>query len=159
MIQEIRWRGHNPTDLAGNLGGLDVQLYTGNSVLGTVEVSDAAAVAGCVVEPGIVSPETYSMHSRLTSLSIPHVFKAYNWGCHTPAMFEQEITESLSRFASRFSQDIPNPATFDHRSIEPQFGVYGWSATADPDRALEFLDLHDVSAAGLTVTGSGSTRI
>ncbi|MEU1275485.1 hypothetical protein [Streptomyces sp. NPDC005799] len=74
-------------------------------------------------------------------------------------MFEQEITESLSRFASRFSQDIPDPVTFDYRSIEPQFGVYGWSVTADPDRALEFLDLHDVSAAGLTVTGSGSTRI
>lgn len=42
---------------------------------------------------------------------------------------------------------------------EPRFSVFGWSVTADPDRAWEFLDLKDVSASGFTITGSGLTRV
>jgi len=30
--QEVRWRGHNPTDLAANLRGLDLQLRTANGI-------------------------------------------------------------------------------------------------------------------------------
>ncbi|MEU6229244.1 alpha/beta hydrolase family protein [Streptomyces sp. NPDC047042] len=159
VTNEVRWRGHNPTDLAGNLGSVDVQLYTGNGVPGAVEVGDPAAWTACVLESGIVNPETYSLHNRLVSLGVPHTFTSYNWGCHTPAMFKQEITESLGRFTNRFSQDTSNPASFDYRSIEPEFGVFGWSVTADPNRASEFLDLRDVSADGFTVTGSGTTRV
>ncbi|MFF4060153.1 alpha/beta hydrolase [Streptomyces sp. NPDC001668] len=159
VTNEVRWRGHNPTDLAGNLGSVDVQLYTGNGLPGAAEVSDPTSSTGCVVESGIVSPETHSLHNRLLALGIPHTFTAYDWGCHTPAMFKQEITESLGRFADRFSQGTSEPATFDYRSIEPKFGVFGWSVTADPNRASEFLDLHNVSAGGFTVTGSGTTRV
>ncbi|MFD5160863.1 alpha/beta hydrolase [Streptomyces hawaiiensis] len=159
VTNEIRWRGHNPTDLAGNLGSVDVQLYTGNGVPGAAELSDPTSPVGCVLESGIVNPETYSLHNRLLALGIPHTFTAYNWGCHTPAMFKQEITASLSRFADRFSQGTSEPATFDYRSVEPEFKVFGWSVAADPNRALEFLDLHQVSADGFTVTGSGTTRV
>jgi hypothetical protein len=43
------------------------------------------------------------------------------------------------------------PATPLHRS--------GWTFTADPARAPEFLDVNDASAAGLTLTGSGTETV
>ena len=81
---EVNWRGHNPVDLAENLGSVDVQLYTGNGILGTNEISQPTA---------------------------------------------------------------------------PAFTTFGWSVTADPNRAAEFLDLHDVSSTGFTITGSGTTQV
>lgn len=156
--QEVRWRGHNPTDLAANLGSLDVQLYTGNGVLGEQE-KDPVTPAFCAVEAGVIEPETRSAHLALVGLGIPHLFKVYDWGCHSPELIQQEIADSLPRFAQLFTQDGPLPAQFDYRSIEPRFDVFGWTVLADPSRALEFLDLHDVSSAGFTITGSGSTRV
>ena len=156
--QEVRWRGHNPTDLARNLGSLDVQLYTGNGVLSATE-ADPVSVAMCAVEAGIIRPETESAHRALVDRGIPHTFTSYDWGCHSPVMFQQEIAETLPRFARRFSQDVSLPDSFDFRAIEPHFSVFGWSIGADPDRALEFIDLHDVGATGFTITGSGATQV
>jgi S-formylglutathione hydrolase FrmB len=34
LTEEVRWRGHNPTDLASNLEGLVLQLDTGNGLPG-----------------------------------------------------------------------------------------------------------------------------
>ncbi len=155
---EVRWRGHNPTDLAENLRRIDLQLYTGNGIPGADE-SDPTGANGCALEAGGIRPETQSMHDRLVALGIPHRFTAYNWGCHSPVLFEQEITESLPRFTSLFAKVAPSPTTFDYRSIEPRFHVSGWSITADSRRAAEFLDLQRVGATGLTITGSGLTRV
>lgn len=152
--QEVRWRGHNPTDLAANLSSLDIQLYTGNGMLGEREANPASP-AFCAVESGIIEPETRSAHQRLVDLGIPHLFEVYDWGCHSPELIQQEIVDSLPRF----EQDVAAPASFDFRSIDPRFDVFGWQVTADERRALEFIDLHDVSRSGFTITGSGSTRV
>ena len=156
---EVNWRGHNPADLAANLRTVDLQLYTGNGILGTNEISDRDALQGCALEGGIIQPETQSLHNTLVGLGVPHKYAAYNWGCHTASMFKQEIAETLPRFSEVFAKNTPIPATFDYRSIAPEFSLFDWSVTADPNRATEFLDLRNVGNTGFTITGSGTTRI
>ena len=156
---EVNWRGHNPVDLAENLGSVDVQLYTGNGTLGTNEISQPTAPAGCAVESGIIQPETQNLHNALVAQGIPHKYTTYNWGCHSLPLVKYEIAESLPRFAEVFAKNAPAPVTFDYRSTAPAFTTFGWSVTADPNRAAEFLDLHDVSSTGFTITGSGTTQV
>lgn len=155
--EEVRWRGHNPTDLTANLRDVDLQLYTGNGVPAIQEATAPPFL--CAVESGVIAPETQSLHNTLTDLGIAHSFTALNWGCHTPVMFQQEIADTLPRFAALFATPRPAPSRFDYRSTEPAIHVYDWSVAADPNRAPEFLDLRDVNDTGLTITGSGTTTV
>ena len=158
--QEIRWRGHNPTDLAPNLRGLDLQVRTAN---GTPDPSigegtGSGDIPSCVVERG-VHMASVSLHERLDALGMPHVWKDYGPGCHTAPNFTREVTDTLAVF-ERVLANPPAPSTtFDYRSIEPHFTIWGWQVDADPARALEFLEVEDVGSRGATFTGSGTTTI
>ena len=156
---EVNWRGHNPVDLAANLRTLDIQLYTGNGILGEEEIGEATAPANCPVESGIILPETQSLHNTLVAQGIPHKYAAYDWGCHSLSLVKYEIAESLPRFTEVFAKNTPVPTAFDYRSTAPQFGLFDWSVTADPNRAAEFMDLRSVSNTGFTITGSGTTQV
>ncbi|MCT9623965.1 hypothetical protein HWD94_02360 [Pseudarthrobacter equi] len=156
---EVNWRGHNPVDLAANLRTVDIQLYTGNGILGEEEIGEATAPANCPVESGIILPETQSLHNTLVGQGIPHKYAAYDWGCHSLSLVRYEIAESLPRFTEVFAKNTPAPAIFDYRSTAPKFGLFDWSVTADPNRAAEFLDLRSVSNTGFTITGSGTTQV
>lgn len=120
---EVNWRGHNPVDLAANLQTIDVQLYTGNGILGGSEMTDPTAPSGCATEAAVILPETQSLHNTLVGQGIPHKYAAYNWGCHSPAMFQQQIAETLPRFTEVFTKNIPAPTTFDYRSTAPNFSL------------------------------------
>lgn len=157
--QEVRWRGHNPTDLALNLATLDVQLYTGNGIPSAEELTEPGAAAGCTVEGGVIRPETDSLHARLLTLGVPHTYEALNWGCHTDHMFQRQMAATFARFTQNFAQPTPTTSTFDFRAFEPHFSVFDWTVKADPARAPEFLALHDVDATSFTITGSGLTRV
>ncbi|HVW81142.1 MAG TPA: alpha/beta hydrolase family protein [Mycobacteriales bacterium] len=158
--QEVRWRGHNPTTLASNLRGVNLQLRTAdgtpNQHLGeTLLGIDATA---CVEEAG-VHQASVGMRRRLNALGIHYLWHDYGPGCHDVPNFEREIGPTLQTIAREFAHPSPAPATFSYRSIEPAFEVYGWRVRADRRRALEFLDLNHVSRTGLTLTGSGTTTV
>jgi len=155
--QEVRWRGHNPVDLADNLRDVRLQVRTGNGTFGGANGETLGDLAGCVLESALIQPESTSFHNTLNTLGIAHDWQLYPWGCHSTALFGQEISDMLPGLAAAFGAAAPT--TFNYRSIEPSFSVYGWSVAADPARALEFMQLTSVSSHGLTVTGSGSTTI
>jgi S-formylglutathione hydrolase FrmB len=157
--QAVRWHGHNPTDLAANLRGVDLQVFTGSGVLDPTHGEVAADAAGCGLESSIVHPESVSLHEKLVALNIPHYWSELDWGCHSTALFEYEIGHAIQRFDAIFARGSSAPTTFDYRSIEPMFRVWDWSVSADPTRALEFLDLEDIGKGGLTITGSGDTTV
>ncbi|MCT9623969.1 prolyl oligopeptidase family serine peptidase [Pseudarthrobacter equi] len=159
LTEEVRWRGHNPTDLAKNLRGVDLQLFNGNGILDPTRGESAASTAFCPVEGDIIRPETISLHQTLASLGISHTWDDMSWGCHSPAMFKYQIAQAIQRFQTVFAQGATAPQTFDYTSINPSFDVYGWRVATDAQRALEFLTLNDVNANGLSVTGSGTTTI
>ncbi|MES2423460.1 MAG: alpha/beta hydrolase family protein [Pseudomonadota bacterium] len=159
LTQEVRWRGHNPWDLARNLAGMDLLVITGNGILGLADGEGGTDPAGCVLEAGAIYPESVNLHNQLTSLGIAHAWEPLPWGCHSKSLFRYEIKRAVARFEKVFAAAPTAPTQFDFRAVEPQFAVYGWSVQADPARALEFMDLRDVSATGLTVIGSGLTTI
>ncbi|HYI35070.1 MAG TPA: alpha/beta hydrolase family protein [Thermoleophilaceae bacterium] len=158
--QEVRWRGHNPTDLAANLRHLDLQVRTANGVpnpaLGENPLS--ADSVSCAVEAGVYQASV-SMHRRLDALGMRHTWKDYGAGCHTVANFRRETLHTLAVFERVFADPPPAPAKFEHRSIEPRFGVWGWHVAADRGRALEFMRLEVAGDLRMALTGSGTTSV
>jgi S-formylglutathione hydrolase FrmB len=160
LTQEVRWRGHNPADLAANLRGIDLQVRTADGIPNPAigEQLLSADTVSCLVEAGVWHGST-SLNARLDALGVPHLWKDYGPGCHTPSNFKREITDTIATFTEEFTDPPPAPGVFDYRSVEPQFSVYGWSVAADPARALEWMRLEDVNRRSLTVVGSGLTTV
>ena len=158
--QEVRWRGHNPTDLATNLQDVDLQVRTANGVPnpGIGEDPASADTASCVVEGG-VHMASVNFHQRLAALHIPHLWKDYGPGCHTPPNFTRETVDTLDAFEQVLADPPAPPRRFDYRSIDPAFSVWDWSVVADPDRALEFMRMKHAGPGGLTLIGSGQTSV
>src|SRR5256885_10862531 len=75
QTQEIRWRAHNPWDLAGNLRGLSLTLRTGNGFPGR-------PYGGRAPIENYVHQASLDVHERLTQLGIKHVWQDYGPGAH-----------------------------------------------------------------------------
>jgi hypothetical protein len=73
------------------------------------------------------------------------------------ALFDQQILDTLPGLVAAFG--TPAPTSFKHRTIAASFSIYGWSIATDPGRAIEFLELGNVSKSGLPVSGSGTTVV
>ena len=157
--QEVRWHGHNPTDLAENLRDVDVQVRTANGVPAPEIGEDPASADGvsCVVEQGVYQG-SMSFHNRLTAIGKQHVYKDYGNGCHTRPNFTRQTVDTLTHFERLLAHPLPAPETFDHRAIEPAFDIWGWRVEADPARALEFMRVEG-SRHRLKLTGSGRTTV
>lgn len=157
--QEIRWRGHNPADLAANLRGLDLQVRGANGTPAPQIGENPASADGvsCVVEGGTYMASV-SFHRALAALGVDHVWRDYGPGCHSPANFTREVTDTLKHFERLLPMPPAAPANLDHRSIRPRFDVFGWTVQADAERALEWLEVQG-SRATVTLTGSGRTAV
>jgi pimeloyl-ACP methyl ester carboxylesterase len=157
--QEVRWRGHNPTDLAANLRDLDLQVRTAdgtpNPSIGEGEGS--GDIPSCIVEKG-VHMASVNFHQQLDALGIAHAWKDYGAGCHTVPNFRREVVDTLAVFERVLAKPPGPPARFDYRSIEPQFDVWGWHFDTDPERALELLHVQ-AGRDGVTLEGSGRTTV
>jgi S-formylglutathione hydrolase FrmB len=158
--QEIRWHGHNPTDLAANLRSLDLQVRSANGVPNPAigENLLSADSVSCVVEAGVYMASIH-LHNALGELHIPHLWKDYGPGCHTKPNFERGLFDTFQVFTKVFAHPPPAPATFDYMSIEPSLDIWNWHIHTDPRRALELLQLAGVTAGGLTLVGSGTTTV
>jgi S-formylglutathione hydrolase FrmB len=157
-VQEVRWRGHNPWDLAENLRHVDVQLRTANGQGIDPSIGETPNdVPSCAIEVGVYGASV-SLHNRLTALGIEHTWRDYGTGCHTVPNFQRQIKDSLARFQQILLRKV-SPEHFTQLAIEPEFHVWGWQVKTDPKRALEFLRLENASARGVTLIGSGTTAV
>jgi len=157
--QEVRWHGHNPTDLAENLRDVDVQIRTANGIPAP-EIGENPASAdsvSCVIEQGVYQG-SMSLHDRLDALGKAHLYKDYGSGCHTVPNFRRQTVDTLAAFESLLAQPHPAPATFRYMAVDPDFDIWGWHVKADPARALEFMHVAG-SSLRLTLTGSGRTTV
>ncbi|OJU94445.1 MAG: hypothetical protein BGO23_03315 [Solirubrobacterales bacterium 67-14] len=157
--QEIRWHGTNPTDLASNLRGTDIQVRTANGVLNPEigEGDHPEDALSCVVENGVYQGST-SFNAKLDELGVDHLWKDYGNGCHTFENFTREVIDTLKVFTNNFAHPAADPQKFDFKTIEPDFGIWGWRVKADPKRALEFMTVEG-SETALSLTGSGTTSV
>lgn len=146
--QETRWRTHNPTDLAPNLRWSSLWLSTGNGVL--LPGDDPS---GAPVEAGVYAMNT-NFHDRLDRLGIAHEWRDRGYGTHEWHYWQADLHAWLPVLMSVFASPPQAPDAFDYRSAEQSFSAWGWDFTTNRP-GPQFVDLSAVSAAGLTVSGSG----
>lgn len=147
QTQEVRWRGHNPIDLAENLRGMTVVLRTGNgqSDLGLDPIEQQCWQAST------------ALHLKLQSLGIAHVWDDYGPGTHTPPFAERDLALTLPIFQQVFDQAVQPPTAFPYKTIEPAYGVFGWSVQLTRP-ALEF-SRFEATNGGFKLEGSGSATV
>jgi S-formylglutathione hydrolase FrmB len=149
--EEIRWRGHDPLDLAANLRGLRLVARTGNGRPG------GPFGGGDGVER-VVHAMNVRFHARLRRLGIPHVWDDYGAGGHTWAYWRRDLRRTLPILMRTFAHPAPAPRRVSYRSIEPEYSVFGWRvAIARP--ALEFSALERADRRGFVVRGSGRATV
>jgi S-formylglutathione hydrolase FrmB len=149
--QEVRWRGHNPWDLAPNLRGVDLTVRTGNGLPG------GPFGGGDVFELG-VHQMSVSFHRRLQQLGLGHVWDDYGPGGHTWPYWQRDLRETLPGLMATFAHPATPPARVSFRAIEPSYSVYGWRVAVHRP-ALEFSELQAASRRSFTLRGSGTASV
>ena len=152
--QEVRWRAHNPYDLAENLRGLALWLRTGNGQAGG---PFGGANNVDATEAGVFVMAT-EVHKRLLALHIPHVFHDYGPGHHLWPYWNRGLKQTLPAIMKRFRQGSRPPARVTFTAAEPTYSVYGWSLKVKRP-AMEFSRLIKAGRRGFTVSGSGRVTV
>src|SRR3954467_15644483 len=117
--QEVRWHGHNPTDLTGNLRDVVLQVRGFDGAPNPLIEGGPDSAVGCSEERE-VHDESVSFHDRLLADGIPHLWKDYGPGCHGIPEFRQEFADALPGIESVFANPQLAPKTFTYKSIEPR---------------------------------------
>jgi hypothetical protein len=151
--QEVRWRGHNPWDLAQNLRGLSLALHTGNGQAG----GPFGGGPNDFLETA-VHAESVSLHQRLAALGIPHLWDDYGPGGHLWPYWRRDLAQTLPLVMATFAHPPAPPSRVDFTAIEPDYGAYGWQVRLDRP-VLEFSSLRDASHDGFVLSGSGSATV
>ncbi len=150
--QEIRWRAHNPWDLAANLRGMHLALYTGNGNPGPFDKTYDAT------EGKDVHPQSVSMHNRLNALGIAHEWHDYGGGSHTWSYWRRDLAQYLPGLMATFARPPAQPEPFSFTAAEPRFDAYGYQVTVHRD-SMAFATLSGVSRSGFTLSATTSATV
>ncbi len=150
--QQVRQRGSNPVDLAPNLRGLQLTLRTGNGQAGGPLGGGPDGVET------VVHGANVTLHQRLRSLGIPHLWDDYGPGAHTWPYWRRDLQRTLPRLLAAFRKADGPPARFTYRATAPRYRVYGWRVAVKRP-ALEFSELRSHARSGFSLTGSGTARV
>jgi S-formylglutathione hydrolase FrmB len=145
---ELVWRAHNPWDLAANLDGLTTSIRSGN---GHAEDGSFDPIEAAVHNMSV------SLHDRLATLGIAHVWDDYGTGTHSWPYWQRDLRLELPRIMQAFSQPERRRA-FTYTTADPAFAVYGWRVAMHRS-APEFATLANASARGFDLRGSGSGTV
>ena len=88
---EVRWRGHNPWDLAENLRPLQLALRTGNGESGPLRRGRKTQ------DPleAFVYRHSVSLHERFDELGISHTWDDYGPGTHSWPYWARGLRQTL----------------------------------------------------------------
>lgn len=151
ITQAVRWHGHNPCDLAGNLRGVDVSLYLRNGLPGKGYFGlDPAEI--------IVHWQNATLHRRLLAADIPHHWNDRGAGRHKWPTWQEDLSVALPRLMKVFSDPPAAPSPIRFNTIEPDYEVYGWHVALHRS-ALEFSTLAEADTHGFTLSGSGKAIV
>ena len=96
VLQEPNWRAHNPWDLAANLRGMHLIIDTGNGQPGPLDPPNRTFDP---IENGVESMSV-SLHERLASLGIPHLWNDYGPGTHSWPYWQRDLSEAMPSLMS-----------------------------------------------------------
>ncbi len=148
----VRWRAHNPADLAPNLSHTQLHLYSGNG-RPTHPTDD---FNGIFYEWGI-SLMNDALMAKLAARGIP--FDAHRTdGIHEWPIWQAALSDVLPRLRTALASPRPAPETFDYISPEPAFSAWDWDV--DMERTvLEMAELRRAGRGGFTARGTGVMHV
>jgi pimeloyl-ACP methyl ester carboxylesterase len=149
--QEVRWRAHNPWDLAPNLRGMKLEVHTGDGQTG------GPNGGGDPIEAG-VHAMSVSMHERLARLGIRHVWDDYGPGGHSWPYWQRDLRRTLPDLLATFRHPPARPRRFAFRAAEPTYEDYGWHVTIRR-KAMEFSRLRVSGRHAFELSGSGTGAV
>jgi S-formylglutathione hydrolase FrmB len=156
--EEVRWRGHNPWDLAENLRGMSLTFRTGDGQEGgTYGGGGPTDPVGGGLEGQGIYPQNMSMHNLLDELRIRHVFEVHH-GTHSYAYWNRDLKRTLPLMMRVFWEHRPSPSRFTFKAVEPAYEMYGWNVSFRRD-VLEFSTLTRRSVRAFSISGSGSATV
>ena len=126
---QVTWRGHNPTDLAANLGGLLVYLATGNGTPGPLADpnTDPTDISNDEANEKIALSETMSLTWALRASKVPVTLNRYGKGVHAWPYWRRDLQQFLPGLMKRFAAATPAPASFTFKATEPVFSAWGYT--------------------------------
>ncbi|HVV35596.1 MAG TPA: alpha/beta hydrolase-fold protein [Acidimicrobiales bacterium] len=156
--------GNTPTPLASNLDNVAVTMDLANGCSNQQDLSTNLCLLVAVDTAFRYDNEAF----RDAMAKVEHVgaFEyresegEHEWRWWTTWFRERQLPFIYQRLAqpAHTPTTSPLPASFRYRSIASRFSVYGYDVTVTRAHP-EFLDLANVSAGGLTVTGTGTATI
>lgn len=152
ITDAVWWHNINPADMVTSLRSVDLWLSCGTGAPAPGE-TDPATIAFSGFAEADLYLRNISLTRALDAAGVPYEFRAHR-GTHG-VYAAQDLYDWFPWMLQRFG--AADPTTFDYRTVEPAFKVWGWRVRADAARAPEFLDMTDVTATSATFTGSGLT--
>lgn len=149
--EEVRWRGHNPVDLAENLGNAELFIRTGNGH------EPGSPVFTDLFEWG-VHEMAVNMHNELKRFDIPHEFTDYGPGGHSQEEFQRSVRILMPKQVALLQKPARTVTRFSYRSIDPAFSAFDWQVNVERE-VIEFTRLGEVSEAGFRLSGSGRATV
>jgi S-formylglutathione hydrolase FrmB len=151
---QVDWRGHNPTDLAGNLRGVALWLAAGTGASGG---PFGGGGPDDVVEP-VIHAETASFAARTAALGITRQFDDYGAGGHEWDYWQRDLRQTLPGIMSVFSHPTALPTPWSFTATERVWTMRGYAVHATRDR-LAFRTLSRVRTGGFTLQTDGATTV
>ena len=157
VTDEVWWRGNDPTELAGNLEGVDVWISVGSGIPTLDDVSRGGPlVAMAAQSEATLRIEADAFDRALSAAHVPHTYRVHD-GVHDLFYAAADFRDWFPVMLGAFGRSAPTK--FDYRTIKPSFSIWGWHFATDPKRAREFLKIANASPSGLTLVGSGGTTV
>jgi S-formylglutathione hydrolase FrmB len=160
--EPMGWHEVNPVDMASNYAGVALTLFAGDGTPCDAEDLEPDTVLTFwppmfwAAEAGALEGARH-LSAALDAAGVAHVFDAYGCGVHSYRYVQRDLHTWWQPMFEAFGS--PAPALFDHRRADVTFSVWGWTFTADPARAPEFLDIADAACHGVGLSGSGMTQV
>jgi S-formylglutathione hydrolase FrmB len=151
---EASWRAHNPYDLAANLRGLELAIYTGNGQPGGPLDGDRPYDE----TEAVLEQQSSSLAARLGALGIPRLFDDYGPGGHLLDYSARDLQQWLPRLFERFAHPVAPPSPFSFTAAEQTFSMRGYTVFAMRDR-LALRTIARVRTAGFTLTTDGPATV
>lgn len=143
--EEVRWRGANGPDLAGNLGNTDVAIFTG----------DTGRPEGVYILQG-----STAMHERLDRLGIRNRFTLYPGMTHSWPTWNRALTDWLPGLMRHFAGAgrAARPRSFSYSTIAPDYALYDWRVEMQRP-VVEFSALEVRDGRHFSIVGSGEATV
>lgn len=157
-LEEVRWRGSNPWDLATNLRHTALTVRAGNGESGGEFGGGGPTDPGGSALEKATYDQSVSFHQRLEALGIGHVWDDYGAGTHNYQYWRRDLRLTLPDLMTVFAEQRPDPSAFSFRSIDATYDVYSWAVDLDRP-VVEFSSLDVASPTAFAVSGSGTATV